>query len=448
MSPVPWPCCSPNIGANISVDGRPAGCASDARQIPSSISIKRNDSMRVLIALLILLAGLVPMAAWADPTFKVSYEIAIEENEPWADIAIKVDSGRVLKQLDFSIDPARHKDFRADGGVETRAERVVWEIPRKGGTLRLRALIPHERRGDGYDAILAEDFALFRGDDMIPPATARALKGARSDAVLRFRLPSGWSVQTGWIRQPDRVSFRIENDERTLARPIGWMIAGRIGVRVDRPGNVELMVAGPEGSGLRRMDVLTFMNFVWPEFEGAFGNVPPKILLVGAGDPMWRGGLSAPNSIFLHADRPIVSENGTSTLVHELFHVVTRIRGAKDDDWIAEGLAEYYAVELLRRAGGVSDVRHAQIREWFEDFGKDVRSLKGPRARGERMSRAAILFWDLDQELREVTDGAKNLDDVVRELIPLREVSEAELRRVATRVAGQAPETLDTPLLR
>lgn len=404
--------------------------------------------MRALLALLILLAGSLPTGAFAAPTFKVSYEIAIKENEPWADVAITIDSGRVLKELDFSIDPARQKGFRADGGVEVNGDRAVWEIPRKGGTLRLRALIPHERRGDGYDAVLGEDFALFRGDDMIPPAKARAIKGARGDAMLRFRLPAGWSVQTGWIRQPDRVSFRIENEERTLARPIGWMIAGRIGVRVDRLGPVELMVAGPEGSGLRRMDVLTFMNFVWPEFEGAFGNVPRKILLVGAGDPMWRGGLSAPNSIFLHADRPIVSENGTSTLVHELFHVVTRIRGAENDDWIAEGLAEYYAVELMRRAGGVSDVRHAQIREWFEDFGKDVRTLKGPRVHGERMSRAAVLFWDLDLELRKLTDGERNLDDVVRELIPLREVSEAELRRVATRVAGRAPKTLDTRLLR
>jgi hypothetical protein len=384
----------------------------------------------------------------ADPTYRVTYEIALEADEPWAEVAIKIDSGRVLKHLRFSIDPKRHRDFQADGGVTIDGDRVGWEIPRKGGTLRLRALIPHERRGDGYDAVMTGDFALFRGDDVIPPAVARALKGARSEAKLRFRLPPGWSVQTGWIRQPDRVSFRIENPERSFARPFGWMIAGKIGVRVDRFGSIELMVAGPEGSGLRRMDVLTFMNFVWPEFEAAFGIAPRKILLVGAGDPMWRGGLSAPNSVFLHADRPLVSENGTSTLVHELFHVVTRIRGADDDDWIAEGLAEYYAVELMRRAGGISDMRHDQIRAWFEDFGKGVRTLKGPRAYSERMARAAILFWDLDRELRDATGGQKNLDDVVRELIPLREVSEAELRRIATRIAGRAPKSLDTPLLR
>jgi predicted metalloprotease with PDZ domain len=55
------------------------------------------------------------------------------------------------------------------------------------------------------------------------------------------------------------------------------------------------------------------------------------------------------------------------------------------------------------------------------------------------MARAAILFWDLDREIRVATGGQRTLDDVVRELIPIREVSEADLRRVATRIAGRPP---------
>lgn len=407
----------------------------------------RRPSLTALIPLLAFVCLAAGPATAA--TYRVEYEVALEAGDPWAAISIRVDSGALLKQLDFRIDPERHRDFRGDGDVRVDGKRVLWSIPQRGGALRYRVRIPNERRGRVYDAIVTEHFALFRGDDLIPPATARAEKGAESAARLRFRLPAGWSVQTGWIRDNrDRVSFRIDNPERRFDRPIGWMIAGRIGVRVDRPGSTELMVAAPEGSGLRRMDLLTFMNFVWPEFDAAFGITPPKILLVGAGDPMWRGGLSAPNSVFLHADRPIVSENGTSTLVHELFHVVTRIRGADRDDWIAEGLAEYYAVELMHRAGGLSDARREQVRGWLENFGKGVRTLKGHRASGPVMARAAVLFWDLDRELRAATGGQKRLDDVVRELIPIREVSEADLRRISTRIAGRPPRTLDTPLLR
>src|SRR3546814_10217934 len=78
---------------------------------------------------------------------------------------------------------------------------------------------------------------------------------------------------------------------------------------------------------------------------------------------MWRGGLSGPNSLYMHADRPIVSENGTSSLVHELVHVFSRIKDSDRSDWITEGLAEYYAIELVRRAGGMSEDRYQAVRE-------------------------------------------------------------------------------------
>jgi predicted metalloprotease with PDZ domain len=190
------------------------------------------------------------------------------------------------------------------------------------------------------------------------------------------------------------------------------------------------------------------MNIVLPEFERAFDTLPPKLLLVGAGSPMWRGGLSAPNSFFLHIERPLVSENGTSTLVHEMVHVVTRIRGAANDDWIAEGLAEYYAIELLRRAGGISDHRLERIREQLTRWSKSVERLRVSRSSGEITARAALLFMDLDREIRNRTDGAKNLDDVTRALIKRREVSLTELRATAEVVAGGKLRTLDSALLR
>src|SRR5205085_6219937 len=121
----------------------------------------------------------------------------------------------------------------------------------------------------------------------------------------------------------------------------------------------EVAVSGPIGADLRRMDVLALLNLIWPEVEHAFGRTPRKLLIAGAPDPLWRGGLSAPNSLFLHADRPLVSENGTSALLHELTHVITRIRGDRYDDWIAEGIAEFYSVELQRRAGAISTSRYA-----------------------------------------------------------------------------------------
>lgn len=397
-------------------------------------------------AWLALLAVAHPSVA-AD-TYRIDYTITLKANEPRADVSIAVGRGGLLRALDFEIKPTRHHDLAVSAGTLTRdGNRARWVIPASGGTLTLASTIPHQRRGDGYDAIATDRFALFRGDDLVPAASARVRKGALSEAHLRFVVPANWSVETGWPRARDG-SFTIDNRERGFDRPVGWMLAGDLGVRRDVIGDTRVAVAAPVGSGLRRMDVLTFMNFVWPEIERAFADTPPKILLVGAGEPMWRGGLSAPNSVFLHAERPLVSENGTSTLIHELVHVVTRIRGTDGDDWIAEGLAEFYAIELMRRAGGLGETRYRDVREWLVAFSRDVRSLKARRASSEVTARAVLLFQALDDEIERATDGAKNLDDVTRALMKKREVSLDDLRRAADAAAGRKVRSLDTPLLR
>ena len=171
--------------------------------------------------------------------------------------------------------------------------------------------------------------------------------------------------------------------------------------------------------------------------------------VAGAGQPMWCGGLSAPNSMFLHAERPLMSENGTSMLLHELVHVVTRIRGLRrEDDWIAEGLAEFYAIELLHRAGGMTDARRVRVREDLAAFSADVKTLKVRRSTAATTARAALLFEDLDAEIRLASGGKRRLDDVVQGLLRRRDVSLAGLRSAAGKIAGRPLKALDSPRLR
>ncbi|MBK9654899.1 MAG: hypothetical protein IPO66_05275, partial [Rhodanobacteraceae bacterium] len=119
----------------------------------------------------------------------------------------------------------------------------------------------------------------------------------------------------------------------------------------------------------------------------------------------------------------MISENATSTLLHELTHVATRIRGQNDDDdWLAEGLAEYYAVELLHRTGGMTDERHQRTLDWLAEWGKKVKSC-APSAPAPKPPRAVLLLVAVDQEIQKVTDGKKNFDDVTRKLMRERKVS-------------------------
>ena len=132
---------------------------------------------------------------------------------------------------------------------------------------------------------------------------------------------------------------------------------------------------------------------------------------------MWRGGLSAPNSIFVHADRPLLSENATSTLLHETVHMLTDFPTDADQDWIDEGIAEYLTLETLRRSGTISDKRFTAAIEGFRKRGKSVESLSARNSNGDITARAVVIFAALDLEIQKTTDGDADIFTLLRLLM-------------------------------
>jgi len=411
------------------------------------------DIQRLLSAARAVVLGLllVPALAAAQRTsYDVDYLVRFVPDKGVAEVSIRVTPGDgALRQMRLRMPAERYADVRGDGEVTRKGDAVTWVLPEgKPARLRYRYRIDHQRRGGGYDARMTADWAIVRGDDLVPSATVRTTKGADSRARLRFQLPKGWSnVDTPFRHSRDRDAFVVVNAERAFDRPVGWIIAGQVGTRREYIGDVEISVAGPKGDVVRRNDMLAFFNTLVPEFQRAWGDLPPKLLIVSAGDPMWRGGLSGPRSLFLHADRPLISENGTSTLVHELNHVITRVRGADGDDWIAEALAEYYSIELMRRAGLLSDVRADKAQAWMVNHGRQVTTLTSDRSQGPCTARGVQLLRELDREIRQASQGKRTLDDLVRAVIPLREVSREDLREQAAKLMGRPSKVLESPLL-
>lgn len=400
---------------------------------------------RLLVVAFALLSA--PVLA-ARPEFAVDYRVAFEPDDGTAHVVIATApiDGRLIR-LTTRLDPDRYTGLKAEGTLERDGDKVVWSPPRKGGTLQYRVRVDHRRRGDGFDARMTDDFALLRGDDLVPPLQSIVTRGADARARLRFALPKGWSIETPYSRSRDGSSYVIVDPERRFDRPEGWLLAGKLGVRRERVAGMRVAVAAPRGAGVHRSDLLAFVNALGPQMQKAFGELPPRLLLVQAGDPMWRGGLSGPRSLYLHADRPLLSGNGTSTPAHELVHVVTRLRGAQHDDWIVEGLAEYYAIELPHRAGLLSASRRKKALAWMRERGAPVGRLHTNRSQDRATARAVTLFAALDAELRAASDGKRDLDDVVRRLIPQREVSREALRDAARSVLGKPAKSLQTPLL-
>jgi hypothetical protein len=193
------------------------------------------------------------------------------------------------------------------------------------------------------------------------------------------------------------------------------------------------------GHGLRRLDALALLRWTLPTLRDVAGALPARLLVVGAGDPMWRGGLSGPDSLFIHADLPLISNDGTSPLLHELVHAVVGARSGDGGDWIVEGLAEYYSIELLRRSRTISRRRYEKILSRLADRGSDVVTLEVERATGAEVARAVTVLHELDDEIRERSADAKSLDDVVRALVQKDvTLTTASFRTIAESVYGES----------
>lgn len=388
--------------------------------------------------------------AQAAKRVDLDYHVRFLPEEDQAVVQLILEKGEVVRRLEFNLGKdGYYSDFEADGQWQQETpERGTWRPSEGKSRLSYRVRISHPRSNGRYDARMTSDWALFRGDDLVPAARLDQVDGVTLVSRITFELPEGWkSIETGWPRI-GKNRFRVDNRERLFDRPTGWMLAGKLGTRRARLGETDVTIAAPIGEGVRRMDMLTMLTFVWPQVQNVFPRDPAKLLIVGAGDPMWRGGLSGPNSLYMHADRPMVSENGTSSLVHELVHVFSRIKDKDRSDWISEGLAEYYAIELVRRAGGMSEDRYQAVREHLTKWSRKVDSLRTEHSTGPVTARAVLLLQELDKEIRQRSKSRHSLDDVSRGLMRMDAVSTDDFIEMTETLLGGGSKVLNTRLLR
>lgn len=390
-------------------------------------------------------SGSAKPAAKKDRVYEVDYEADFAPERGLVHMRVNIRQARgLVRRLRVSFDPSRYSGFEAAGEIDLDEGELTWRPPAKGGALTFDVVLNHARKSGSFDSLMTEDWAVFRGDDLFPPAAVSALEGARARARLRMTGPDGWSFISAYPRdEEDAEWFRVEWPERHFDRPVGWMAAGELGARWTRIGDRRIGVAGPMGQGVRHLDILAFLRWNLPELVKVFPDFPMRVLVVSAGDPMWRGGLSGPASLYLHADRPLISGNSTSTLLHELVHVAQSYRAARDDDWIVEGIAEYYTLAIMLRSGTISEKRYERGIDRADAWATETESLQAKRSSGARTAKGVSVMRELDAELRERSGGKYSLDDVARQLAEdNRPVTEERLREVAVKLAGAPLESI------
>ena len=112
-------------------------------------------------------------------------------------MSVKVrQSTALVRSVEFRFDPERYSNFEADGGLEVSGETVQWNPPPRGGALRYSLRLDHRRGQGGFDSRMANNWAVFRGDDLLPPA-----------AMPQRRMPSFLMIVV-WAAPPTRETER------------------------------------------------------------------------------------------------------------------------------------------------------------------------------------------------------------------------------------------------
>lgn len=417
-------------------------------RIPASYKSRCWRQLLAFTATIAALSCSLPSAQSAETDrgnsriYQIEYIVTpdVEAGGAWIEMKLN-QSAHLLREVNMRAPSEKISAAGGDGEISLADERLIWNPPPGGGSLRWFALIDNQRDRGSFDAHISADWAIFRAEDVIPQAATRTLRGASSETTLSFDLPSGWSSLTEYFGR--NHSYTIRNTNRRFDRPAGWIILGDIGVRYDRIAGLRVNVAAPTNHGMRRNDILALLNWTLPEVLRMFPDFPKRLTVIGAGDPMWRGGLSGPRSLFIHADRPMISENATSTLLHEIMHIALGNGADEGMDWIVEGLAEYYSLAILRRSGTISAGRYAAAMRKQSEWGSSVKHLCDSRSSGAITARAVTILADLDSEIRALSDSQKSLDDVVSALaVSEQAITLGEFATIVRQIAGADPDAL------
>jgi hypothetical protein len=371
--------------------------------------------------------------------YSVHYTLRPVPGAEAVDVELRLRQPRgLLRELSFPASTTVG-NLDGDGDLQEYAGRIRWQPPARGGTLRWRVSVYNER-GDGtFDALLTPRWGVFRMEDVIPRARTRTVKGAFSRTTLSFDLPPGRSAVTEYASRDGTID--VDRDGRRFDEPAGWMAIGKLGVRRETIAGVHVAVAAPAGHDVRRMDMLALLNWTLPELVTILPDTLPRLTVVAAGEPMWRGGLSGPASFFIHADRPLISENATSPLLHEVMHTALGLRPRAGYDWIAEGLAEYYGIELLRRGRAITPKRAVTAFAEQAAWGDEAEHLCATESTGATTALAVTVFAALNRELEEATGGETGLDQLLPELAGTS-VDLQSLTAAAERLSGVSPDAL------
>ena len=232
-----------------------------------------------LLLPLLLFSNLV----WAQDTtakiYDVTFSGTFQPAKGVVEAAIHVQQkSHLLRSLDLAAPEGQFSNFSGDGLIERKGKRLLWTVPKEGGSLFYSARVNHEH-GVLLDAKMTRDWAILRLDDVFPTAQVRSRKGAESKSRLELHGPAGWRFESryGPLQKPRAV----DDPQRGFDRPTGWLAAGDLGIRKEMIGKRMVTVAAPQNQGMQRLDIIAFLRWTMPTLVKIFPDFPNRLLIVG-----------------------------------------------------------------------------------------------------------------------------------------------------------------------
>lgn len=381
--------------------------------------------------------------AGAKETFAIDYIVTIgRKHLGTAQVRWELSGVEEIKHLRLEFPAERLDGFQGTGTLEPIPGGLRWTPGGPYAHLSYRARINHLRgQHERYDSYAGPDWIVTRARDLFPriaiESYPRDSGPPKSRARLLFRLPSGWQSATAFPAVGTNA-YVLEEPGKILDRPRGWFALGKLERAHHEIGELMVQVARLPGSVLSSQDLFRLLEATLPAMQKLLFATREQVLVVSAPDPMWHGGISGENSFFMHSQRPLRTADKTSPYLHEFFHVLQPYKPSADADWIEEGLAEFYSLELQRRAGLIDAAAHGRALGYFERFGKWNVDLTQQRDNAATNNSAPLVMYALDQRIQRATAGKKRLDDVVSQLAKEGgDVSTQRFLRVVNTVSGK-----------
>ena len=399
----------------------------------------------VIAAPAILMMALNPSTATAQEktTFAVDFIVTLSATNPRvAHVRWELAGIDEIEELRLHFRNQRIKKLHASGRLDSNSEGARWIPGGPYGHLSYSVDINQGRGQSGkFDSYAGPNWVATRARQLFPKIamtfSPRSGAGARSRSRLIFRLPPGWQSAAPFPSLSPHT-YELRDDHSVLARPRGWFACGEIGLAHEEIADMMVQVASAPGTLVGADRIFEFLSPTLPSLKKLLQAGAQTLLIVTAPDPMWHGGISGEHSFFIHGKRPLRTPDHTSPYLHELFHVLQPYKPGADADWVEEGLAEYYSLELQRRAGMITAPDFARALQYFERFGKWNVDLSAQRDNAATNNSAPLVMYALDQHIQRVTSGNMKLDDVVSVLAKEGGVVDtARFQRTVARVSGK-----------